>query len=107
MIVIVSSVINIVCLAPCTIQFVLCTLQTSDFFCTAASFLLQGESESQQGEWAEEEKGAAEGLQDGAPALGPQDIEGQLHVKDAGMMIVSTIVPDFTWQSGNADIAVK
>ena len=42
-----------------------------------------------------------------APALGPQDVEAALHVKDAGMMLVSTVAPDFTWQSGNADIAIR
>ena len=42
-----------------------------------------------------------------APALGPQDVEAELYVKDAGMMLVSTVAPDFTWQSGNADIAIR
>ena len=42
-----------------------------------------------------------------APALGPQDVEAELHVKDAGMMLVSAVAPDFTWQSGNADIAIR
>lgn len=42
-----------------------------------------------------------------AAALGPQDIEAELYVKDAGMMLVSTVAPDFTWQSGNADIAIR
>jgi len=34
-------------------------------------------------------------------------VEAALHVKDAGMMLVSTVAPDFTWQSGNADIAIR
>ena len=42
-----------------------------------------------------------------APALGPQDVEAELHVKDAGMMLISTLAPDFTWQSGNADVAIR
>ena len=42
-----------------------------------------------------------------APPLGLQDVEAELYVKDAGMMLVSTVAPDFTWQSGNADIAIR
>lgn len=56
--------------------------------------------------WGEEED-KPEGVEEAAPALGPQDVEAQLHVKDAGMMLVSTVAPDFTWQSGNADIAIR
>ena len=42
-----------------------------------------------------------------APALGPQHVEAEVYVKDAGMMLVTTVAPDFTWQSGNADIAIR
>ena len=48
-----------------------------------------------------------EGDPEPAPGLGPQDVEAALHVKDAGMMLVTTVAPDFTWQSGNADIAIR
>lgn len=42
-----------------------------------------------------------------AAALGPEEVEAELYVKDAGMMLISTVAPDFTWQSGNADIAIR
>lgn len=40
-------------------------------------------------------------------ALGPDDIEAELHVKDAGMMLVSTVAPDIDWYSGNADVSMR
>lgn len=64
-------------------------------------------------EIVELDEAAAEGSEEDAlvpapaPALGPQEVEAELYVKDAGMMLVSTVAPDFTWQSGNADIAMK
>ena len=64
-------------------------------------------------EIAELDEGAAEGSDEDAPvpapapALGPLEVEAELYVKDAGMMLVTTVAPDFTWQSGNADIAIK
>ena len=42
-----------------------------------------------------------------AQMLGPQDVEMHLHVKDAGMMLASTVAPDVAWQSGNADISFR
>ena len=36
--------------------------------------------------------------------LGPQDIGAVLHVKDSGMMLVSTVAPDLDWESGTADV---
>ncbi|KAL0030394.1 hypothetical protein WJX79_000988 [Trebouxia sp. C0005] len=64
-------------------------------------------SELDDAVWEETGDAAPEGSQETAPALGPQDVEAALHVKDAGMMLVSTVAPDFTWQSGNADIAIR
>ncbi|KAL3160063.1 hypothetical protein ABBQ38_009778 [Trebouxia sp. C0009 RCD-2024] len=64
-------------------------------------------------ETVETDEAAAEGSDEEAPvpapapALGPQEVQAELYVKDAGMMLVSTVAPDFTWQSGNADIAIK
>ena len=49
----------------------------------------------------------AEGTPEGPPALGPDDVEAELLVKDAGMMLIRTVAPDFSWQSGSADIAVR
>ncbi|KAL0047976.1 hypothetical protein WJX82_004829 [Trebouxia sp. C0006] len=69
------------------------------------------QSEPDDADWEETGDAAPEGSQETAPApapaLGPQDVEAALHVKDAGMMLVSTVAPDFTWQSGNADIALR
>jgi hypothetical protein len=59
---------------------------------------MQERSELDDADW--EEAG------DAAPE-GSQEVEAALHVKDAGMMLVSTVAPDFTWQSGNADIAIR
>ena len=42
-----------------------------------------------------------------AQVLGPQEVEMHLHVKDAGMMLVSTVAPDIAWQSGSADISFR
>ena len=64
-------------------------------------------------EIAEPDEAAVEGSDEDAPVpapaptLGPQEVEAELYVKDAGMMLVSTVAPDFTWQSGNADIAIR
>lgn len=64
-------------------------------------------------ETVELDETAAEGSDDDTPVpappatLGSQEVEAELYVKDAGMMLVSTVAPDFTWQSGNADIAIK
>ena len=72
---------------------------------------MQEQSEPDDADWEETGDAAPEGSQETAPApapaLGPQDVEAALHVKDAGMMLVSTVAPDFTWQSGNADIALR
>ena len=70
---------------------------------------MQERSELDDADWEETGDAAPEGSQETAPApaLGDQDVEAALHVKDAGMMLVSTVAPDFTWQSGNADIAIR
>lgn len=39
--------------------------------------------------------------------LGPSDISFKLDVKDAGMMLVNTIAPDFGWDSGQADVSAR
>jgi len=61
---------------------------------------MQEQSEPDDADWEETGDAAPEGSQETAPAPA-------LHVKDAGMMLVSTVAPDFTWQSGNADIALR
>lgn len=71
--------------------------------------LLSGMQASSEvdGATGDEQDGVPEDSEETAPALGPQHVEAALHVKDAGMMLVSTVAPDFTWQSGNANISIR
>lgn len=41
-----------------------------------------------------------------AIAGGPEPLDMKLQIKDAGMSLISTVLPAFQWQSGNASIQV-